>query len=561
LSSWEVIASRQLRALRLDRVRNKILAFSVLATLIPSIVTAWLAFSQSKKALTATISTELVGVSSQAANELALWLKTHQYDLRVFSNSSEVSDNLERLALGSGTAVGRLGNYLTSLRGHFPEYRELVVFDATGRRVASSPATATETALPNGWQSDGRKGQPMLGRPIWSPKAKTMVVVIAVPVQPNGGRIIGAIGAKLDLAEAHAILRRAARGHSGKANLIEAGGDRILDSRSDSITPPNGALDRLSIRSLSQDTHPVEYTNPEGTSVIGMLWPVPGSSWGVVAELPRAVGYEQVNRLRNITIMVLAGLFVVVGLMAYLLGLLLVRPLDRLTAGAKRVAAGEFGFTLPVLTGGELGYLTEVFNNMITRLGHSMEEAARFNETLQEKNVQLERLSLTDPLTGLFNRRHLMTTLEAELHRSGRTQRSFSILMLDVDHFKTYNDAFGHQAGDEALIKVARVLTASLREIDCPARYGGEEFLTLLPDTAIAQASEVAERIRNELCRESFTGGAITLSIGVAEFPTNGANLETLIASADAALYHAKRIGRDRVVRADWADRPPLMAR
>lgn len=569
MASWEIIASRQLRALGLDRVRHKIIAFSVLATLIPSIATAWLAFTQSKRALTATISTELVGVSSQAANELGLWLKEHQYDLRIFSNSYEVSENLQRLDPNAGTArsrvaTDRLGNYLTSVRDRFVDYEELVVFDPAGRRVASSPATVTLTALPDGWQSEVRVGQPMLGRPAWDAKAQTMVVVMAVPVQSSGGRIIGAIAGRLNLKDAHTILRRSAKGHNGSAQLIEAGGARILDSRSDSMTRPAEALGHLAIRMLSKETHPIaEYRNPEGISVIGTLRPVPGSTWGVVAELPQAEGYGQVDRLRNVTVLMLAGLFMVVGCMAYLLEILLVRPLDRLTAGAKRVAAGEFGFTLPVVPGGELGYLTEVFNNMVTRLGQSMQEVATVNEALREKNVQLEQLSLTDPLTGLYNRRQLLSTLEAELYRSGRSLRAFSILMVDVDYFKTYNDAFGHQAGDEALIKVAAVLRASLREVDCPARYGGEEFLVLLPDTGIAQAAEVAERIRNEVGRERFIGGTITLSIGVADFPTHGGSVDSLIASADAALYHAKREGRDRVVRADWADHnpPPLVVK
>jgi diguanylate cyclase (GGDEF)-like protein len=146
-----------------------------------------------------------------------------------------------------------------------------------------------------------------------------------------------------------------------------------------------------------------------------------------------------------------------------------------------------------------------------------------------------------------------MATLEAEVRRAGRSVRTFSILMIDVDHFKTYNDAFGHQAGDEALRRVAVVLRATLRDVDFAARYGGEEFLILLPDTAIAQAVEVAGRIRARLAEERVPGGTVTLSIGAAEFPLHGASLESLIAGADAALYHAKRLGRDRVVRADWA--------
>jgi len=560
LSTWERIASEHLRALRLERVRTKILAFSVLATLIPSLATAWVAYTQSKRALTQTISTDLVGVSAQAANELGLWLKERQYDLRVFSNSYEVSQNLQR-APKSGpagrarVATGRLGDYLNSVRERFVDYRELVVFGLDGQAVASSPARASLTALPRGWQAKLRAGEPISGVPTWDSAGKTMTVAIAVPIQPDGGTAIGAFAANLDLKAARAVLQRFARGHNGTAYLVNYTGDRILSSLPDQSGPTDGRLDGSAMRWLSAESHDVvEYVNPDGIAVISTLRSIPASNWSVVAELPQAEGYGQVNHLRNVTILVLAGLLAVVGLLAYALGLMLVKPLDRLTKGAERVAAGDFEVNLPVVTGGELGYLTKVFNDMVAKLRHSMKEVDAANETLRQKNVQLERLSLTDPLTGLFNRRHLMTMLESELRRAGRAQRGFSILMLDVDHFKTYNDAFGHQAGDDALIKVAGLLKASLRDVDCPARYGGEEFLVLLPDTGIEQATEVAERIRTSIRRESFTGAGVTLSVGVAEFPGHGASLDSLIAAADAALYHAKRQGRDRVVRADWAD-------
>jgi diguanylate cyclase (GGDEF)-like protein len=557
LSSWERIASRQLRALRLDRVRSKILAFSVLATLIPSVATAWLAYTQSKRALTEKISTELVGVSSQAANELGLWLKERMYDLRIFSNSYEVTENLGARIPAGHVTNGRLANYLNSVRERFPDYRELVVFDLAGHPVASSPARAAVKTLPAGWEGRIRLGDPILGTARWDSTAGTMAVVLAVPVQPTGGSTLGALAVKLDLKEAHATLRRFTRGHQGEAHLFASNGERLLSSHTESPTPSGGRLTEAGLRRLEPESHPVaEYSNPEGINVIGTMRPVQGSTWSVVVELPQEEGYGQVHRLRTLTVMVLGGLFVFVGLLAYWLGLLLVRPLDRLNAGATEVAKGNLDVQLPLLTGGELGSLTEAFNNMVAQLRKGRQEVEEIHEELKEKNAQLEHLSLTDPLTGLYNRRHLMSTLEAELRRAARTNERFSILILDVDHFKSYNDAFGHQAGDEALMKVAAVLRSSLREVDCAARYGGEEFVALLPDTGIDQATEVAERVRGLVRREPFTGGVVTLSVGVAEYPTHGVNLETLIADADAALYLAKRHGRDRVIRADWSDRP-----
>ena len=118
---------------------------------------------------------------------------------------------------------------------------------------------------------------------------------------------------------------------------------------------------------------------------------------------------------------------------------------------------------------GEVSYLTHAFNDMVARLRESRE--------------QLERLSVTDSLTGLYNRRHLMERLRNETSRARRTGRPFAVLMLDLDHFKEYNDTHGHLGGDEVLTRVAAVLLASTRQVDCVSRYGGEEFLLLLPDT------------------------------------------------------------------------------
>jgi diguanylate cyclase (GGDEF)-like protein len=119
---------------------------------------------------------------------------------------------------------------------------------------------------------------------------------------------------------------------------------------------------------------------------------------------------------------------------------------------------------------------------------------------------------------------------------------------MDVDHFKQYNDTQGHLAGDAALTKMAEILRKQTRAVDCVARYGGEEFLVLLLETTVATAALVAERIRARVAAEAFGGGRMTVSIGVAECPAHGDTPESLIASADAAMYQAKAGGRDRVV-------------
>jgi diguanylate cyclase (GGDEF)-like protein len=553
---WKRMTLRQLRLLRLDRVRNRIVAFAVLATLIPTVTLAWVSYLQSRRALTEKISSELVGVSSQAAHEIDLWLKERLYDLRVFSNSYEVSENLQRLlqAARDPSPRIRLADYLNSVRDHFADYRELGVFDRRGQLVATSPSRTSHLALPPKWEETLRTDNVAIGVPRWDKSAHAMVVVVAVPIQPPGGQLVGTLAAKLSLADAHEVLLRFADGHRGRALLVSEDGRLIASSSLDTGTVATGRLAATTIQALSTEPFPVlEYENHENTAVLGTFRAVTRAGWGVVAELARADGYAQVTRLRNVTALVLGLLIAVVGMLAYLLGRVIVEPLDRLSAGATQVAGGNLEVRLPIIGGGELAYLTEVFNNMVGRLRQDRRELDEINEQLREKNALLERLSFTDPLTGLFNRRHLFATLESEVRRASRHNRALSVLIMDVDLFKTYNDAFGHQAGDEALIKVASVLRASLREVDCAARYGGEEFVVLLPDTGIEQALEVTDRIRAKLAVETFTGGQITLSIGIAEFPDHGASAESLIACADGALYHAKRQGRDRVVRADWA--------
>jgi len=126
-------------------------------------------------------------------------------------------------------------------------------------------------------------------------------------------------------------------------------------------------------------------------------------------------------------------------------------------------------------------------------------------------------------------------------------------LLLDVDHFKRYNDTHGHPAGDAALVAIADLLRKSTRAVDSVARYGGEEFLVVLLETTLATAGIVAERIRSRVAAAAFTGGSMSVSIGVAECPGHGDTPESLIASADAALYQAKGEGRDRVVTAAGA--------
>jgi two-component system cell cycle response regulator len=191
-----------------------------------------------------------------------------------------------------------------------------------------------------------------------------------------------------------------------------------------------------------------------------------------------------------------------------------------------------------------------VFNSMVARLRAGRQQLASANETLRQKNRELEQLSVTDGLTGLVNHRALMQRLNEEGIRSQRNSRPFTVIMTDVDHFKSYNDQFGHPEGDQVLKQVAAILKDCTRTVDCVARYGGEEFAVLLPETEMPGAMEVAERIRSRIESADFPNRKITLSIGVAEFPRDAETTADIMVIADQALYVAKRQGRNQVVQA-----------
>jgi diguanylate cyclase (GGDEF)-like protein len=168
--------------------------------------------------------------------------------------------------------------------------------------------------------------------------------------------------------------------------------------------------------------------------------------------------------------------------------------------------------------------------------------------TLLEKVGEFAQLSITDPLTGLLNRRYIEARLAEEINRSGRTGEPLSCLMLDVDEFKTYNDRFGHPAGDSALRIIGSILKETVRGADVAARYGGEEFSVLLPETTSVEAAVIAERIRRRVEETEFPKRNVTVSIGVATRSEDVKTAEELIDAADQALYKAKENGRNQVL-------------
>ncbi len=260
------------------------------------------------------------------------------------------------------------------------------------------------------------------------------------------------------------------------------------------------------------------------------------------------------------------GLTVVAALIGWVLAILalsrmVLGPTRELADMATRIGEGQLG--VRSLLGDrqdEIGELSQALNLMAAKLTvytTGLEDAVRERtHALEKANRELEELATTDGLTGLRNFRFFRSTLEFELRRGQRHPHKLALCMIDIDHFKLFNDAHGHQAGDDVLRRVGQLLQHNLRATDVVSRYGGEEFTIILLDTSAEEAFATARKVAEIIRREPFEGeessqpgGRLTISIGIAAFPDDAADPNTLVRCADLALYEAKRSGRDCVVR------------
>jgi diguanylate cyclase (GGDEF)-like protein len=539
MSVWEDRIARPLRALHLDSIRNKILALAVVATLVPTLATTILSYGRNRRALSDKIDQELRGTSSETARALDQWLDERLDELHVSASSYVLSDNLGRTqGSGADRALGRLRDHLASSRERFPAFETLLIIDANGRGVASSGGRTGAMSLPLDRLNALRIGDAHVGDPYWDVGLAKAAIVLAVPIRQADGRFLGALSAKISLRSVADTLARLAPAGAGEISVMTDRGRWVLTSRTSTAELMRNNVPATTTQLLAREGTTVTYDRPDGPEVVAIARRVPPLRWAAVVEVPRAEAFAELARLRNGTILMVFVLLVAVGFVAYGLGMLIARPLERLSAAAAKVTSGDLSAELPTGGTGEVGYLTRAFAHLISRVRE------------REGQSELERLSVTDALTGLYNRRHLMGTLANEVQRSRRLRRTFSVLMADVDHFKRYNDTNGHLGGDAALVKVAEILRKATRGVDSVARYGGEEFLVMLLEAPLTTAAIVGERVRSRVASEPFEGGKVTVSIGIAEYPSHGDTPEELIASADAAMYKAKSQGRDRVIAA-----------
>jgi len=262
--SEQTSITQRLRVLRPDSIRIKILVLVILATLLPSLTTAWISYLENERSLTAKATDELTNLSAQTARELDLWAKDRRYDLRVFASSYEVTENVEGIARAggratrSGAAYQRATDYLKSVSERYGVYGQLLILDPNGQVVASSGDNSATVALPDDWQARLRSEGFVAGTPYRGAASRGPEMLMAVPIVGAGERLIGTLTARVDLTTLTAVLNRFVPGETGRASLLADDGRRIATSGSAPAEGMTLLYPPETIRAqLAGDGHPV----------------------------------------------------------------------------------------------------------------------------------------------------------------------------------------------------------------------------------------------------------------------------------------------------------------
>ncbi len=483
-------------------------------------------------------------------------------ELQRLAEAKALRENLERAVSGAGgdaEAKAQVSYFLRLVKPSYPVYQELLVIGPGGRLIASteeSPKQATHE-LDEAWAEIGEKGlEPGVSSPIIeSGRAHQWFFVTAGDSSASERRRSWLV-ARVDLSDLEASLAEVKLGIGGDLYLLDEQGRFLTQPRR--ATEHVIGVEAMSVPTRQEGPIVVERrTSYDHRSVFHSKVHIEEMGWWLVYEEDYKVAMTPViEAQRRIWVAVLA-----VGAMAILAALRIaqsvLKPIHGLALGARRINEGLVGVKIPKGADDEIGMMIETFNEMAMRITLSQAELQyknkmlnSQNDRLQDMNERLEKLSVTDGLTALFNHRHFWNLLNTELTRVNLHSGDLALVLLDLDDFKRVNDKFGHAVGDLMLQTVANVLRDTVRDTDIVARYGGEEFAVLLPDTDESGVQQVAEKIRASVEAIRFNVAdtdivlKVTVSIGVSVFR---GNRREFFNAADRALYQSKAAGKNCV--------------
>ncbi len=545
-------------------IKSKIFVFTLLATLIPSLVLGLLSFHQNDSAIRENLTRELRTLANHANSEIVSWINRNiQEASPSLTNSRFIIEALSNAANPQSEkkiqSSDMLASYLHLLHEKLDTFLlELTVIDTQQEIIASSSNQSfLNKSLLNNLISLDSPQQSFILPPFMNEQFGTVTISIALPILSYENFILGQLVLTYDLESIKPKLEDPVKSSRGEILILDAGGRLLLGNHR--TIDQTEQLNASTYQSLvSNPGELLQFQDFSDKQIIGLAQTVGILPVTIIAGREYKDVYAAKIAQRNLFLtLVCVSIFIVTAIAIYL-GRSIVMPLQRLINATDQIVKGNLDVPLTTVTQkDELGKLAQMFNHMTEKLRQHQAEILTANEELKLKNQLLEKLCVTDSLTGLYNRSKLDHIISNEISRSHRNKRPFTILMIDIDYFKELNDTLGHIAGDEVLATVSQVLTQSIRSIDFAARYGGDEFVIVLTETTSAEATITAERIRNQIseifCSVIKKSINVTLSIGIAQSESTDISPTDLITRADSALYIAKKAGRDqaRVVGSD----------
>jgi len=526
---------------RFKTLRFQILGIVVVSVLVPSFLAGWLASSRISDILRDQVFREIETKTERLAEQVLDWIDTRAADVQDFALTSILLQEEVRTLIGKAVpqkradSISNVNRYLTYLLEDNQYFDAITILAPDGSPLATQPS---ETNFIDPAQPLDVLGTAPVVMEISHSGSSGLVVAQRMELTGGQGSAIFTARIKGNLLDetikklstaGSVVYLLDQEGHIKGANIDLPPGE----------TAPAGAVALLQ----NFATHSI-YLGINGKEVIATAVPMTSLPWGIVLETSRKEAFSPLTIFRFQMILmalVLAGIFLVP---AVFFARTLVLPLEELSHTSRRIKSGEPGLQVESSTRGELGEFIATFNSMSVSLKESIEE-------IHVVNDQLRLMTITDPLTGRHNRRYVKDYLTRELQLVARTRHPFTVLMLDLDSFKKYNDTYGHIAGDEALRQLGDILVGSVRQSDVVGRFGGEEWIICLNHTDKESGEITAEKLRKAVAGNIFhlkgENTRITVSIGVATAPVDGIDYEEIIEAADSALYMAKEAGRDCV--------------
>lgn len=422
----------------------------------------------------------------------------------------------------------------------------IYLFDAADILLAGTPRyeerqyTKANRLLPF-LESVRKHNFPDISNPYLSPRTGAPAIAMAAPVSSRHGRLLGFLVGSINLNKDYFSeeIMGYKIGKTGYLYLFNTDRTLILHPDKSRIMTrdiPLGA-NKMFDRAVQGFEGSGETVNSRGVSQIVSFKRLKTVDWILASAYPQEEAYAPIRRLRSYLLGAAALVTLISIILVWLLTGKITAGLASFTDQVSRIREHpEEGREIRIDSGGEVNLLATAFNGLMGEL--------------DETNRQLEELTRTDHLTGLYNRRHLELEAPRLLTLAKRENGASALLMVDVDHFKQVNDSYGHEVGDAVLVHLGTVLRKAVRPYDLVVRYGGEEFLVLLPLISTEEAMEAAERIRRTVQDTPICVSGVTLSVtvSVGVYAARGLqDLQDAVARSDEALYEAKRGGRNRV--------------